>query len=133
MRAQEKSDSKQEYDKAGSDKTRLEFLAEFIVNPDVAKCSFRQVTSKEAVDGTRGRRVWLTLNQMASSQYWNSMDDAELVAADCPSRPHSKPSMAKAGKKDGSYSLSNRSVGGEKGRGSPAHARTQSLHVPPEQ
>eukprot|EP00969_Alexandrium_andersonii_P206369 9118048-Alexandrium_andersonii.AAC.1 len=68
------------------------------MDPDVSKCFGTQETIKEATDGFRGRKMWLSLNQMAGPMFWNSEEDAKLIAADSPSRPHSSPSMAKAGK-----------------------------------
>ena len=43
--------------------------------------------------------MWLTLSQMASPTYFNSMEDAELIAVDCLERAHELPSMAAKGKK----------------------------------
>jgi hypothetical protein len=43
--------------------------------------------------------MWLTINQMASPMLYNSVEDAELIAQDCPEREHERPAMAAAGKK----------------------------------
>ena len=91
---------KTSYNESSSDKTRHEWLAQFLIDPDVGKCFGVQSTSKIAIDGKRGRKVWLTLNQLASSTMYNSMEDATLIAEDCVSRPHSSPSMAARGKKE---------------------------------
>ena len=45
-----------------------------------------------------GRKMWLTLAQMESRPYFNSKEDAELIAKDCDERPHELPSMRAAGK-----------------------------------
>ena len=80
-------------------KSRREYLAAFLLEPDVSKCQAFNRTSKENVSGFRGKKVWLTLSQMASPAYFNSVEDAELIAKDCPERAHELPSMAAQGKK----------------------------------
>ena len=80
-------------------KDKRSFLAPFLLDPDVSKCEVFNSSKKEITSGTKGRKVWLTLNQLASNAVLNSMEDALLISKDLPDRDHEKPSMAAAGKK----------------------------------
>jgi hypothetical protein len=74
-------------------------LAAYMLDPHVSSCSMLNTHSKEVVSGTQTRKMWLTIAQMSSPTMYNSLDDAKLIAQDCPERDHEKPSMAAAGKK----------------------------------
>ena len=86
-------------------KDKRSFLAPFLLDPDVSKCEVFNSNKKEITTGTQSRKVWLTLNQLASPVVLNSMEDALLVCSDLPERDHEKPSMAAAGKKQYEYEV----------------------------
>ena len=87
-------------DKQLTDNMKSQWLAKFVVDPNCARCFAEESHEKISVNGYRGKKVWLTLAQMASPKYWNSEEDAKLIAQDSEPRPHKSPSMAAAGKKE---------------------------------
>ena len=87
-------------DKQLTDNMKSQWLAKFVLDPNCARCFAEESHEKISVNGSRGKKVWLTLAQMAGPKYWNSQDDAKLIAQDSESRPHTSPSMAAAGRKE---------------------------------
>ena len=86
-----------------SDADRHNMLAKFVVDPDVSRLRAFHNTSKENIDGFRGKKRWLSLAQMSGPKYFNSEEDAKLIAKACEDagnvRPHSSPSVAAQGRK----------------------------------
>ena len=74
-------------------------LAQYLLDPNLATYKMDNSHSKETTSGSQTRKMWLTINQMASPMLYNSKEDAELIARDCKERDHESPSMAAAGKK----------------------------------
>ena len=94
------------------DTDRLEILAKYIIDPsDASKLMMSNITSKISIDGSRGKRMWLSLNRMAGPLCFNSMEDAEIIAAECESRDSPYEGMRKAGKKEYLVELSEEILG----------------------
>ena len=52
-------------------------LAKFIIEPNLAKNDMFNMASKSSESGTRGRKMWLTIMQMAHPMMYESMEGAE--------------------------------------------------------
>ena len=80
------------YAQIDDEATRLKLMSAFVVDPDVSKCFAFHTTSRSTAAGVQGRRLWLTLEQLASPIIFNSMRHAELVAAAAEAAGDSRPS-----------------------------------------
>ena len=86
----------QTYQNLNDEAKRKEWLASFLVDPSCANLAAKFVTKREFVTGEQGRRLWLTVEQLASPTCFNSKVHAELIAKAAPSRPSSIPALAAA-------------------------------------
>ena len=88
------------YKNLNTDEERRKWMADFCVDPCVSRCFAFNSTSRETESGIRGRKLWLTIEQMSSPIVFNSLEHAKIVAKKAPERPSSFVALAEAGIKE---------------------------------
>ena len=88
---------KSDYKNIDSDDERRKWMAAYCVDPNVSRCFAFQKTTREITSGTKVRKIWLTLEQMAGPLVFNSMVHAEIVAKKAPERPSQYAALAEEG------------------------------------
>jgi hypothetical protein len=76
---------------------KREWMINYILDPASGGSVAENVTERSSEDINAARTQWVTLEELASPRFYNSVDNAKLAAKDLPSRLHEKPSLASAG------------------------------------
>ena len=76
---------------------KREWLKQFLLDPAAASMMGTNTTINEDVQTNRNSTQWLTVEQLASPAYLNSMAHAELMVKDLPCQPHESASLAAQG------------------------------------
>ena len=69
-------------------------LADYLVDPEKCNCSANNFTQRTSSSKTRDREVWLTEDQLASSNWMNNASHAEAYCKTALSRKHKDPALA---------------------------------------
>ena len=100
MKNKASSETVEQYKLASSDKKRREWLASFVLDPDVSKCFGSHVTTVQNKTSEQGRRLWLTIKQLSSPMFFNCEEHALAMAEGAPERPSQYPQLANKGVKE---------------------------------
>ena len=84
------------YKTVTSQDEKRQWLAKFMLDPSCATLRGRNTNSKETEDVEGVDFVWITKDTMAGPSYLNNAVTADLVSADCASRPYSRSESAAA-------------------------------------
>ena len=89
----------QEYKGLANDKDRMDWLAEYIINPEEGGSVGTNFTRRTKARTDRDSEVWITEEQMSGPTFLNSKDHAAIAAKSLPCRLHENVALAAVGVK----------------------------------
>lgn len=85
-----------EYNALKSDMERRQWLCEYMIDPETAKCQATNTTERATTDDTTEAEVWVTETEYAGPKWLNDKAQAAIAITAMTSRPHKRNAALRA-------------------------------------